>query len=293
VLESLPEGFREVEERFWAKVYKKAKGGCWEWTAAKKDTGYGVFWVPKQRRLFGAHRIAWMLNNGEIPVGKLVLHKCDNPACINPSHLFLGNQQDNITDMWNKGRGSKPPNPSHPINSVHSWRKLPTGASLSLVTRFWLKVRKTDSCWRWTGNLSKDGRADIVVGDRSQGRIKIHRLSWLIHYGDIPEKLSVLHHCDLSSCVNPDHLWLGTRSDVLTQAWSKGKMDKIEHKGKKGSDSPVSKLNEHDVIKIKRLLVKKQLSHETIGEWFGVTRGAITAISTGKNWGHLNAVEVV
>ena len=94
-------------ERFWAKVNMTDPLNCWEWQGMKKAGwgGYGLFWFDgtSQNR---AHRMAWTLIYGEIPDGLFVLHKCDNPGCVNPLHLWLGTQTDNCADMRTKGRGS-------------------------------------------------------------------------------------------------------------------------------------------------------------------------------------------
>ena len=77
--------------------------GCWVWEASKFKSGYGIFTINKKP--FRAHRIAFTLYKmPSIPDGLHVLHKCDNPSCVNPDHLFLGTHQDNMTDMCNKGR---------------------------------------------------------------------------------------------------------------------------------------------------------------------------------------------
>lgn len=94
-----------LAERFWAKVRRGPPDECWEWTA---DTvqGYGRLSVGgRAGRVELAHRMAWVLTNGPIvPDTLFVCHRCDNPPCCNPAHLFLGTNQDNVTDMIQKGR---------------------------------------------------------------------------------------------------------------------------------------------------------------------------------------------
>lgn len=90
---------------FFGKVNKS--GSCWNWEGGKNHAGYGNFQErfssgkPKQ---WGAHRFSFYISNGDIPVGMCVLHSCDNPSCVNPEHLFLGNSRDNIIDCLKKRR---------------------------------------------------------------------------------------------------------------------------------------------------------------------------------------------
>jgi hypothetical protein len=96
---------KPLEERFWPKVNKTAPNGCWEWTACTNELGYG--WIAagtRQGRHLKAHRVSYALAFGEVPEGMSVLHRCDNPLCVKPSHLFLGTQADNMADMIRKGR---------------------------------------------------------------------------------------------------------------------------------------------------------------------------------------------
>lgn len=97
-----------VEQRFWTKVNKDGPihpiyGQCWEWTAAKTKHGYGVLRVKKKNLYM--HRYSFSIHFWE--TSKNVLHKCDNPGCVNPGHLFEGTQLDNISDMIVKQRHSR------------------------------------------------------------------------------------------------------------------------------------------------------------------------------------------
>ncbi len=107
----------EIQDRFWGRVERRGPNECWRWVGTKLNTGYGLI----KGNLFGkptsptgsavlAHRVSWILANGFIlndgsgHHGWVVMHTCDNRECVNPAHLVLGSQNENIADMQDKGR---------------------------------------------------------------------------------------------------------------------------------------------------------------------------------------------
>lgn len=91
-------------DRFMDKVWPEALTGCWLWAGHTQYFGYGR--VIINYRPYSAHRVSYEMHVGRIPNGAHVLHRCDNPACVAPHHLFLGDQASNMGDMKKKGRGS-------------------------------------------------------------------------------------------------------------------------------------------------------------------------------------------
>lgn len=95
--------WRPLPERFWEKVDRSGgETACWPWTGRRTEDGYGQIWVEDGATR--AHRVAWAILRGPLPQGAHVLHACDNPPCVNPSHLFLGDNAANMRDRTAKGR---------------------------------------------------------------------------------------------------------------------------------------------------------------------------------------------
>jgi hypothetical protein len=114
-----------LAERLAAQIDSSLLDGCWPWRGDCSDSGYGRIRVGSAadgtRRMELAHRVKWRITFGDIPDGLDVLHKCDNPPCCRPDHLFLGTNADNMRDRDAKGRGTPPP---HYVGELHPRAKL-------------------------------------------------------------------------------------------------------------------------------------------------------------------------
>lgn len=121
---------RPIAERLFARVDKSGPGGCWLWTGAVRGNGYGAISLGGQfGPLAATHRVSYEIHNGPVPAGLFVCHRCDVRLCVNPAHLFLGTNMDNVRDMLNKGR--------HPqLSKTHCRNGHPfSGANLIITTR--------------------------------------------------------------------------------------------------------------------------------------------------------------
>ena len=144
--------------------------------------------------------------------------------------------------------------------------------------RFWPKVDKSGECWVWTGYRNPSGYGELHRGRRGTGMVRAHRFSWELANGPIPRGLCVLHRCDNPPCVNPDHLWLGTKADNQRDMASKGRGTKT---GLPGESNPNARLTRVEIHAI------RSASGES-GNWlatkYGVTRNHIYTIRARRNW---------
>jgi hypothetical protein len=134
-------------------------------------------------------------------------------------------------------------------------------------------------CWLWTGTIN-DGRYGAL--SLCGKPISAHRLSWLLHHGDIPQGKFVLHKCDVKSCVNPDHLFIGTAKDNTADM-----LKKKRHRTTRGSDRHNAKLSDMDVHNI-RFLRGMRVKCKDIAEFYDVGRRTISSIATRRYWAWLN-----
>jgi hypothetical protein len=148
----------------------------------------------------------------------------------------------------------------------------------SWQTRFWSKVNKTSNCWLWSGETTRGGygKFTITVGHKVYQQYRVHRLSYYLKFGVFDTTLCVLHTCDTRLCINPEHLFLGTRKDNWEDA-------KIKNRISRGSKHNISVLNEDEV----RLIKDLNLSWGIIAKCFGVHKSTIQNIKQRKTWRHV------
>jgi HNH endonuclease len=126
-----------------------------------------------------------------------------------------------------------------PIKRTDFVKATPT--AFAIADRFWKKVEKSDGCWLWIGTLHSKGYGWMkftlsrsTAGKKRKFVVRAHRLSWLLHFGEIPAGLGVLHACDKRRCVNPAHLFLGTDKDNWEDAKAKGRRARVNGRFAKG-----------------------------------------------------------
>ena len=155
--------------------------------------------------------------------------------------------------------------------------------------RFWNKVSKggKDECWEWTAGKRHGGYGQFKLNNKMQ---VAHRLSWMwANNKDVPVGMLICHHCDNPSCVNPDHLFLGTNADNNRDCWSKGR------NSNKGIDHSQSKFTEEQIILIKRHIAEADFEYGDKTAFckfwapkIGVSWQAISGVLYNNRWSHIS-----
>ena len=166
----------------------------------------------------------------------------------------------------------------------------------SFETRFWRYVNKNGpllrpdlgNCWVWTGGIGKNGkphRGHIRIGRSDEGQIGASRASWIVHFGKIPDKKFVLHHCDNGICVRPDHLYLGTQRDNMADKSNRGRHHLLGRGYLVAGDKNAnSKLDWDAVSSIRQRCKKMGVAPSSVAKEYGITVGAVYHILCNRTW---------
>jgi hypothetical protein len=159
-----------------------------------------------------------------------------------------------------------------------------------LAERLLNRTALDGSCWVWTGY--RDSKGYGRVGDATGRTVLVHRASYEVHVGSIPDGLCVLHHCDNPPCMNPAHLFLGTRVDNNHDMMRKGRIQRGDthwttrqpERIARGPKNGLSKLTPEAVATIRREYAAGGVTHRALAERFGVSRRAVTHVLAGSTW---------
>lgn len=181
--------------------------------------------------------------------------KCECGKIIEVCGNYLNNGKKKSCGCWIKPRNKIPPE-----------------------IRFWKFVEKTEECWIWNGCKTPNGYGHLHI--RGKPYI-VSRFSWELHKGKILDGLEVCHKCDNPACVNPDHLFLGTHQDNMIDMYKKGRAYITF-----GSQRKLSKLNENQVLEIRKLYQNPYCARE-LSDMYGVSKQNILMIVKRKAWKHI------
>jgi hypothetical protein len=149
---------------------------------------------------------------------------------------------------------------------------------LRVVRRFLARVRKGNDCWEWTG-LKLGNYGIISINRRNVGA---HRYSYMLHVGEIPDGLWVLHKCDNTMCVNPEHLFLGTHQDNMDDKVAKGRQSRGGWSSP-GESNPAAKVDRDTVSRIRKDR-ERGMNYTMLGQKYGIGKSQAWNICNGKSW---------
>jgi hypothetical protein len=155
------------------------------------------------------------------------------------------------------------------------------------TARFWRYVRKADGCWLWAGRI-KNGRGSAGYGEVycsvAKKYVSVHRYSYLLAHGHLPEGLHICHHCDVRNCVNPAHLYAGTAADTMRDRSVRGRG--FTPASRSGAENHKSLLTPERVRLIRRIHAMG-VSQVALATLCGVHRTTIRGVITGRVWAHV------
>lgn len=285
-------------------------GRCWAWTGSKRN-GYGEF------NRTGAHRVSYRLFKGDIPRGLFVLHICDNRECINPDHLKIGTNKQNVDDKVKKGRakggnGRKGENivtskltndqvkeiRENPHDKCLNCLARQFGVSFQQISRIkhnerWTqlveKETEEDNFWKRAVHEKKVIREDLgecweTIRNKMQfsynGKAMLsHRVAYTITKGEIPKGMVIRHKCDNSKCINPEHLELGSQQENIQDKVKRGRVPS-------GDKHMNAKLTNIVALEIYNFKGTQSLS-ETARQ-YNISKQNVKSIWDKKTWKHIH-----
>ena len=312
-------------ERFESLCCPEPNTGCWLWAGQLGQQGYGVITIGDS--MLDAHRLSYFLFNAGIPKGLFVCHSCDVRSCVNPDHLWLGTNADNMRDAAIKGRINRGINnggvkitedaviemmslyetgnysqrqlaSQFGLSQQHiseilggkKWRHItnptyqPEAVQKQISTLPKLEAAFTSSysinsngCWTWNKDINA-GYGMLYMGGSA---LPAHRLSYELFTGEIPSDIVVCHSCDVKSCVNPQHLWLGTQIENIQDATQKGRMCR-------GAQHTNTTLQDSDVINMIEMYKTGDYSTYDLARLYSMNNSTIFNIVNGKTWKHID-----
>jgi hypothetical protein len=140
------------------------------------------------------------------------------------------------------------------------------------------RINADTGCWEWTASVKRNGYGQIGVREPRPTMLDAHRASWIVHKGPIPPKMMVLHTCDVKTCVNPDHLWLGTQKDNMRDCGEKGRVNR--EKKQRGENHYAARFT---WAQIKAIRSDKR-TQVAIAAEYGINQGYVSSIKMGKKW---------
>lgn len=278
----------ELREYFDNRVISKPENTCWRWFGSiHRWNGYGI--VIFHGKKIPAHRVSWILYKGELLDNETVYHKCENRHCVNPDHLykeidvftkncFLCNKEYQCRkDKLETSKYCSKHCLLTAAGRISREKQLATWNSQSLLEvkqemqialeRFF---NKNDGCWNWIGAKRVGNRLPYGKFTFRGKNYNAHKAAWLVYKGEMPEDKLVLHTCDNASCVNPDHLYLGTALDNQRDKLKRGRCK-------------VEKLTIEQVKEIREAF-RNGVRSDYLANKYGVSNVTIHNIKYRKTW---------